>query len=66
MARPEVFENIEEAYDWVLQMGGHLAQRFDGVFDRAYINDIEYKLVIAHRPIFQPGYSWLPKGKYKA
>lgn len=65
MAKPEVFENLEEAYDWVLQMGGHLAQNFEGTFDRAFINDHEYHLVIAHRPIHRPGYSWLPKGKYK-
>jgi len=66
MTRTEVFENLEEAYDWVLQMGGHLAQNFGGTFDRAFINGYEYILVQARRPVLPSGYSWLPRGKYEA
>lgn len=66
MAKPEVFETIEEAYEWVLDMGGHLAQNFDGVFDRAFINDYEYDLVYAQRPILRSGFSWLRRGRYKS
>ena len=64
MSKSEVFENIEEAYDWVLQMGGHLAQNFDGIFDRAFINDYQYDLKFVSRPFGHNGYTWLRKGRY--